>query len=511
MLASRNILRCTASRLYCQVRFQTSQSPLSAAHTSPLLNRPISQPTHFTHPHLLSASEVTPGITREEFVDRRKRLSDALPSHSFSIFPSNSQFYMSEDVPFAYHPNTDLMYTTGVAEPGAILIAHRDEAQTRFTLCVPPRDTTRELWDGARCGPSDDVRSYFAVDEIRLVDELPQLITAALPSMQSFHFDPLINPDITRLLSSLKAPEQRALVRCWRRNAPPKMFLLPLRLVKSPAEQALLRRATAISAASVNDAMAAFRTTKNSDAPVAEAAIDAVLTYECMFRRGATRMAFPSVVAAGHSATILHYMRKDASAAHGDLIMVDTGCELHGYCADISRTWPISGRFSSAQRDLYAMLVEAHSRCISIAREGAYVDDAPVSLDQLHDVATHILTDGLLQLGFLKGHSVESAMATGAYANYFPHAIGHFLGLDVHDTHLVEKNITLRRGMVITVEPGLYCMANDESAPPAFRGIGMRLEDDVIVGDPSTPPEVISEDAVKEIDDIEAIVGSHLR
>lgn len=501
----RNIPRCMLAWQRLQSRQQHSQSPPCAPSKPLSLDRPISQPTHYTHPHLLSAAEVTPGITRIEYVERRRKLANELPLNSLVIFPANAQQYMSEDVPYAYHQNTDLTYAVGIAEPGSLLVVQRDAAQTSFTLCVPPRDVTRELWDGPRCGPSEDVRAYFAVDNVRSTEDLPAIMRAALPSLKSFHFDAALNPTVNGLLSCLSAPQQRALVRCWRQDAPPKVFLLPQRLVKSPAECALLRRAASISAAAINDSIASFRVTP--DKSVTETDIDALLTY-ASHRRGAGRMAFPSVVAAGSNATVLHYMRKDAIAKEGDLIMVDTGCQVHGYCADISRSWPISGRFSGPQRDFYSLLLEAQAQCIDYARENSLIDKIPVSLECMHNLAMNILTDGLLQLGFLKSHSLESALETGASNAYFPHATGHFLGLDVHDTHLVQKNIPLKRGMVITVEPGLYCAVNDETAPIAFRGIGMRLEDDVIVGDASTGPEVISSDAVKDIDDIEALVGS---
>lgn len=492
-------------------RFQHTQVPSSGTHSlQPQLHRPLSQPTYYSHPFLMTAAEVTPAITRSEYVSRRRNLATLLPPNSLSIFPSNPQLYMTEDVPYLYHHNTDLYYISGVVEPSACLIAFRpaDAADTQYTLFVTDRDPSKELWDGPFCGPSDDVREYFAVNDVLPTTSLPSFVTDHLPILDSFHFDSSINPQLIALLSQLETPQRERLVSRWRQGTPPKTFLLPLRLQKSSAEIGLLRKGASIIAHALNDAMAAYRAT--DDFRIPERAIDAVIEYECK-RRGATRMAFPSVVASGANATILHYMRNDSRAVSGDFVMVDAGCEVHGYCSDVSRSWPVSGTFSSPQRELYHLVLETHQRCIEISREGCVVDGSVVSMDHLHLISTRMLTDGLLQLGFLKGHSLESALATGAYSTYFPHSIGHYLGMDVHDTHRLSKSLPLRRNMVITIEPGLYCRPDDEEVPKAFRGIGMRVEDDVVVGNSTTSPDVLSADAVRDLDEIEALVGSRPR
>lgn len=458
----------------------------------------------------MTAAEVTPAITRDEYISRRQKLAAFLPSKSLSIFPSNPQLYMTEDVPYLYHHNTDLFYISGISEPSACLAAFRptNANDTQYTLFVSPRDPSKELWDGPSCGPSDDVREYFAVDDVRPITALPTFISDHLPSLDSFHLDSRVNSQLTSLLAQLEISQRQILSARWHQRTPPKTFLLPLRLQKSPAEIGLLRQGSAIIAGALNDAMAAYRATNHSH--ISEHAIGDVIEFECK-RRGATRMAFPSVVASGHNATVLHYMRNDARANVGDFVMVDAGCQVHGYCSDVSRSWPVSGTFTAAQRDFYNLLLETHQRCIELSREGRVVDGTVVSIDHLHLIASQMLTDGLLQLGFLKGHSLESALATGAYCTYFPHSIGHYLGMDVHDTHMLPKSLPLFRGMVITIEPGLYCRPDDESAPEAFRGLGMRVEDDVVVGDTTTPADVLSADAAREIHEIEALVGSRPR
>lgn len=470
------------------------------------IERPLSQPTSHTHAHLLSASEVTPGISRIEYQDRRARVAKDLPNNSVTIFPSNPQKYMTEDVPYLYHHNTDLMYMCGITEPGSLLLAERFDDDVRYILFVERRDESRELWDGPSCGTGDEVRAYFGVDQIRATPELQEYICFVLPKMQSFHYEPSINPSITSVLQRLAPDEQKSLVAKWSIDKTPKSYINKQRLIKSDAELELMRKASKVISSALMDAMAKTKVDVKKSS-IEERFIEATIEYNCK-ARGPFRMAFPSVVASGSNSTVLHYMNNNSTAQSGDFVMVDAGCEVHGYCSDVSRSWPISGSFSAPQRDLYELVLDVQKACIAAAREGSSTEGNAVSLDGIHLLAVRRLTDGLMQLGFMKGHTLESAVATGEYSRYFPHAIGHYLGMDVHDTHNAPKSIPLKENMVITIEPGLYCRADDISAPVHYRGIGMRIEDDIVVGSSSRAPEVLSNDAVKEVDDVEALIGS---
>lgn len=485
-----------------------AQRGLSSAADSVHLARALSQPTSFTHANLLRPTEITPGISRVEYVHRRERLAAALPPGALALFPSNPQRYMSEDVPYLYHHNTDLMYICGIAEPGAVLVAEKPRVGTgvAYTLFVDRRDETRELWDGPLCGASEEVRRYFAVDEVRTTDQLPGFVGDALQSIDSFHFDRRVNTAVSAALAGLDPRVQDELRAKWDGERTPKSFLLMQRVVKSEAEQQLLGQAAEIVSQSFNETLAHASLSPDTDT-VEEKYIESLLEFGCK-KRGAARMAFPSVVASGPNGTILHYMSNNRSARAGDFVMVDAGCEVHGYSSDVSRSWPVSGKFSGAQRDLYDLTLAVQNACITMATEDATFGGEPVSLDRMHLYAIRELVDGLLQLGFMEGHSLQSAMSTGAYARYFPHATGHYLGMDVHDTHHLPKSMNLRRDMVVTVEPGLYCPLHDTSAPPAFRGLGMRIEDDVIVGGGGRSAMVLSAEAVKDVADIEALVGS---
>ncbi|KAI0566610.1 X-Pro aminopeptidase [Gracilaria domingensis] len=470
------------------------------------IERQLSQPTSYTHAHLMSSNEVTPGISRVEYMDRRARVAADLPNNSVTIFPSNPQKFMSEDVPYLYHHNTDLMYLCGMTEPGSFLVVERFDEHTRFTLFVEPRDASREVWEGPLCGTGNEIRAYFGVDRVQMTKELPKYISMILSKMQSFHFEPSINTSITSLLQQLETDDQKALVSKWSREYTPKSFVNKQRVIKSGAELDLLRQAAKTISSALTDAMAKTKLNGTSKS-IEEKFIEATIEYSCK-ARGSFRMAFPSVVASGSNSTTLHYMVNNSIANSGDFVMVDAGCEVHGYCSDVSRSWPVSGSFSAPQRDLYELVLDVQKQCIALAKEGSTVEGDPASLDGIHLYAVRRLTDGLMQLGFMKGHTLESAVTTGEYSKYFPHAIGHYLGMDVHDTHHVPKSTPLKENMVITIEPGLYCRADDISAPVQYRGIGMRIEDDIVVGSPMQSPEVLSKDVVKEVGDVEALVGS---
>lgn len=476
-----------------QRRFQHNYTPSSSSLGNVNLSRALSQPTYFTHPHLLNASQITPGVPRLEYQLRRQRLNEALPPNSLSLFTANPQMYMSEDVPFPYHANTDLLYLTGLYEPGAALLVHRDDRKnTDYILCVSDRDPHKELWDGPQCGAADrQVNQYFAFNTVQSISHLAATISDLLPSCDSFHYDPNVNSALTNtIFSSLSVPN-RQMADKWKKNLPPKLFLLPLRLHKSLNELKLLKKAASITANALNATMAVT----NDASGLTEAVIDSYLTHRS-FLGGGSKMAFPSVVAGGHNATILHYMHKHSPLHKGDLLMVDTGCQYHNYCADVSRTWPVSAKFSPAQRDLYALVLHTQKEIIKQV-------SPDVSVDELHQKSCRLISDGLTDLGILTQKNKN-------YFKYYPHAIGHYLGSDVHDTHALSKSLKLKQNMVITVEPGIYIPPNDESVREEFRGIGIRIEDDVIVPGATELPQVMSYEAVKEIDDVEHIVGTRL-
>lgn len=428
-------------------------------------------------------------ISAEEYVRRRTAALSALERGSIAIFPSSEVKFMTEDVPYLYHSDTDLAYLTGCEEIGAVLVLDNtagsrpgvDSECGKSVLFLPAVDKEREQWDGPMLGAGSDVRDRFAVDEVAEDVELPVFLSKRMAEghVKKVYFDPSTSKKASQLVAKLDSTAQTTFLQRWSKGVHPKMFVRQSRLRKSESEVALLREACRMMAVSFNEAMSAtvlWSSADSHEAPsiLPEREIEATLEYSCKML-GAERMAFPCVVASGPNGTILHYMKNSRNAKEGDLVMVDAGCQLHGYCSDISRTWPISGRFTRPQRDLYELVLDVQKQCIDHSRVGL-LNGKRTSMNALHSYASKQLADGLLQLGFMRGLSLAEAHESGAYATWFNHSIGHYLGMDVHDTHSLSKDLPLQPGMCITIEPGLYVQSNDETAPPEYRGIGIRIE-----------------------------------
>jgi Xaa-Pro aminopeptidase len=462
----------------------------SALALSRRLVRPITRQTRFLHHAAHSGSEWKLPFSRAEYADRRDAVLSEMRGNCIALFPSAMPAHMSEDVPYLYHQNTDLLYLCGCMEPGSVLMLDTTDAksgaspgQGQSVLFLRPRDLERESWDGPMLGVSDKTRTLFGVDAVFPDNELPKIVAQRMTASNchEIYLDPAINSSVSSsLLQTVSNSTDVRLLSKWSRSIVPKSLVNSSRLIKSPAEQDRLRKAGNIISMAMNDAMAFSvlcdeANSTPSEAPsLPERHIEAMIEYSSKVR-GATRMAFPSVVASGNNGTTLHYMTNNARALSGDLVMVDAGCQFQNYCSDVSRTWPVGGRFSTAQRSLYELILDVQLRCIDLSRVGQYRGEH-ISLNTIHMVAAEELSRGLVELGFLKGKTVEQVLEGGSYSRWFNHAIGHYLGMDVHDTHAVSKSIPLQDGMCITIEPGLYVRADDEMAPPEFRGIGIRIE-----------------------------------
>lgn len=378
---------------------------------------------------------VEPDITNEEYVSRRHAVLSQMPSHSLAIFPSSPTLYMSEDVPHLFHQNTDLSYLTGCAEPGSVLVLDNTVPEDvsagpagRSLLFVEARSEERERWDGPMHGVSEDTRQLFGVDEVLATSSLPSMLADRMTckvgasrehACQQVFLDPTINSEVTSAVGDLRSDEARSrFLMSWARDTRPKHFVCTSRLIKSKAEIELLRLSCSAMAGALNDAMAHCilegKGGKGGNGQVRERVIEAYLEFGAKMR-GATRMAFPSVVASGRNGTVLHYMENGMAADDGDFVMVDAGCILGGACSDISRSWPVNGTFTGPQRDIYELLLDVQRQCIDFSQEGAFVHGRPVSMNGMHRFACRSLTEGLQSLGFMKGMSAEQAVAQGAY------------------------------------------------------------------------------------------------
>jgi Xaa-Pro aminopeptidase len=378
----------------------------------------------------------------------------------------------SRDAEVKYRPSPDLYYLTGLSEPAAVAVLTPHDPSARFTLFVRPRDPEREAWNGPRLG-LEGAGAALGADAVHPIAELDELLPALLRPADRVILSLGTSAEMDRRVIAMlkRARSTRA-----RSGVGPvgvedlAAHLDPLRRVKGPEEIAAMREAARISVCAHRAAMAA------AGAGVGEWEVEAALEGT-MRRLGATGPAFASIVASGSNATTLHYTANDRRMAEGDLLLIDAGAEWGMYCSDITRTFPVSGRFTTPQRELYEIVAAAEAAGIAAIRP-----DAPVS--GVHEAAVAVLVEGMLRAGILSGMDRDQAISDGAYRRFYMHQSSHWLGLDVHDVGLYRENeasVPLVPGMVLTVEPGIYLPADAMDVPERFRGIGIRVEDSVLV------------------------------
>ena len=428
---------------------------------------------------------------------RRQRLMRAL-GDGVLILPTAPHRLRNGDTHFEFRPGSDFWWLTGFEEPEALLVLKQQgAAPPHLTLFVRPRDPEREIWDGRRAGVSG-ARRRFGADAAFPLGELAKRLPGLLAGApRIFHAVSRDAEHDAQLFAALQHNANRA-----RRSAPPlhpplvdpTPLLAALRVVKDDDEIARLERAGAITAAGHRAAMAAARP------GAAEYEVQAEI--ERAFRAGgARRCGYNSIVASGANACILHYVENDRRMRAGELLLVDAGAEYGMYTADITRTFPVSGRFTEAQRAVYEVVLRAQLAAIRAARPGRPWN-AP------HAVATKALTRGLLELGVLRGNPAR-LWKKQAFRTWYMHGTSHWLGMDVHDAGSYQdergKPVRLRPGMVLTVEPGLYFAPRDTKVPAELRGIGVRIEDDVLVTRKGN--RVLTAAAPKSVADVEAACG----
>jgi Xaa-Pro aminopeptidase len=398
--------------------------------------------------------------------------------------------YRNNDVEHEWRQDSDFHYLSGFDEPDSVLVL-RGGAEPRFVLFVRPRDAEREAWDGPRAGV-DGAVADFGADAAHPIAELGERLPELLGGVESVYYRlgrERGNDDVVlRALDGVRRLARKG-VACPRAIVDPVVALHEQRLVKTPEEIERMQRAALITEAGHREVMAGTR------AGMFEYEAEALLRGA--FRRGgAERHAYPPIVGSGPNATILHYRKNDRRMQDGDLLLVDAGCEYDYYASDVTRTFPVSGTFTAAQRAVYQVVLDAQLAAISAARPGATVDD-------VHAVACRALTSGLIELGIVEG-PLDKAMDEERYKPWYMHRTSHWLGMDVHDVgvyFIAGKPRALLPGMVITVEPGLYFGAADERVRPELRGIGIRIEDDVLVTE--AEPQNLTASIPKQIDAVE--------
>jgi Xaa-Pro aminopeptidase len=409
------------------------------------------------------------------------------------ILPAAEEKARNADAEFLFRQDSDHAWVSGLDEPqgAAVLVARGGER--RFILFVRPRDKEKEIWNGRRAGV-EGAREVFRADEAFTVEEQDEKLHALVDGAPTLWFrlgaDPAWDARVLRLLAALRSGGRLG------KRAPgaivePGKIVHELRLVKTPEELARLRKAAEITAEAH---MAAMR----DGAPGRrEYQVQAEIEY-AFRRRGGSGPGYGTIVATGVNATVLHYRAGDAVLRDGELCLVDAGGEYEWYTADVTRTFPVSGEFTPAQRDLYGLVLDAQKQAIAAVKPGATVDG-------IHEIVVRRLTEGLVAMKLLEG-PVDARIEDKGFRKYYMHRTSHWLGMDVHDVGDYApdgKSRPLAPGMVLTVEPGLYVPADDSVAPPELRGTGIRIEDDVLVTEAGH--ENLTAAAPKEIGEVEAV------
>ena len=410
-------------------------------------------------------------LDREVFAARRRRFLDRLGSGAAAILHAAPHPLRSHDVEHRYRPDSDLYYLTGFPEPEAVALFLPGHPKEEFVLFVRPRDPERETWTGYRAGVDGAIASYGA-DMAYPVEKLAEEGKKYLAEREQLYFSTGRDEAFGRTL--LEWFGQWMVTRPRAGGGPHALvdaghILHELRLFKSAEELALLRQAIAVTAEAHAAAMQQRRPGGS------EQEIEALLEY--LFRRGGgIGPAYPSIVASGRNSTILHYTENNRQLVDGDLLLIDAGAEYDYYCADITRTYPIGSRFSPTQRALFDVVLQAQLVAIEAVAPG-------VRFDEVHAAALRVLVQGLLEHGLLVG-TEEEVIEKELYKPFYMHRTSHWLGMDVHDVgnYKVDgQSRLLEPGMVLTVEPGLYVSPSNEEVAPQWLGIGIRIEDDVLV------------------------------
>jgi Xaa-Pro aminopeptidase len=403
-----------------------------------------------------------------EFAERRQRILRAIDPGILVIFAAPTAI-RNNDVEHEYRQDSDFFYLTGYDEPESVLVL-TSAAEQPYLLFVRPRDPEREVWDGARAGVEGAVRDFGADAAFPIAEfetRLPELLKDQarlfyrLGKDREFDDKVLTGIDRARAKARFGASWPTQIV-------DPATVLHEQRLIKSREELALMQRAVAITQDAHLCAMAKARAGKY------EFEIEGVLR-ERFHAGGAQRCAYGPIVASGPNATVLHYRRNDRRLEAGDLLLIDAGCEYGYYASDVTRTFPVSGHFTQPQRAIYEVVLEAQLASIDATRSGATLED-------VHGESVRVIAQGLIRLGIIEG-PLEKALEEQRYKPYFMHRTSHWLGMDVHDVgryHVGGKPRQMEPGMVITIEPGIY-ISRTAAAPEEYRGIGVRIEDDVLV------------------------------
>lgn len=432
-------------------------------------------------------------ISLEIFNQRRKALLARMPQNSAMLIAAATLKNRNADAEFPFRQDSDFYYLTGFNEPDALLLLQPGSKNSVTIFCLP-RDPDMEIWTGYRAGPEGCLQTFgadqaFTLDQVD--DEMPKLLNGIDQLLYPFTRNSDLDRRVKGWLSQM-GKKVRAGIELPKSFADSGRLVHEMRLIKSDAEVELMQRAADISA------QAHCLTMQTAKAGMNEYQLEAVFLSYCM-QQGARNQAYTPIVAGGQNSCILHYIENNQTIKEGALVLIDAGCELDNYASDITRTFPVTGRFSKEQAAIYDIVLKANLACIAQVKPGFCWND-------LHELSVKLLTEGLVELGLLSGE-VDQLIESGAYRRFYMHRIGHWLGMDVHDVgsyRLAGQWRDLEPGMITTIEPGIYIAPDDASVEERWRGIGIRIEDDVLVTKDGC--RVLSSGVPKARDEIEALM-----
>ena len=436
-------------------------------------------------------------LTQADFKQRRDHLAQKMGANSVAIIATRAEMYRNRDADYKYRADSSFYYLTGFAEPEAVAVLETfaEGEMYRYSLFCRERNREMEIWNGYRAGVEGAVEIYGA-DEAFAIDLLDQEIIAKLLNKDRLYFrighQAEFDARISQWIQKADAQQRRG------STSPAEVIQLDrlvdeMRLKKSAQEIELMQIASNISADAHTRAMQSVKP------EMMEYALEAELNY--IFGKNGCVPAYNSIVGGGENACILHYVENNKPLKDGDLVLIDAACEYEFYASDITRTFPVNGKFSPEQKALYNIVLDAQLAAIDATRIGNHYKYP-------HEVAVKILTQGLVDLGLLSGN-VDELVESEAFRQFFMHGTGHWLGMDVHDVGAYKHGEDWRAyeaGMVVTVEPGLYVAPDDETVDAKWRGIGIRIEDDIVVTE--NGPLVLTKNVVKTVEEIEQLMAS---
>jgi len=433
------------------------------------------------------------GISLVEFTERRRELMSMMDSNSIAILPSAAVQMRNSDVEYHFRQNSDFHYLTGFNESEAVLVLIPGREHGEAVLFCRERDHEYERWHGKVTGP-DRARQFYGLDDAFPISDVDDILPGLIEGRSRLYYGMGVHQDfdaqIIEWVKSISTNQQGG-------AEPPGEFvqlghfLHELRLFKSPKEIELMKRAAVITGQGHQ------RLLEVAQEGMPEYQLEAELNYTFACH-GARESAYPAIVGSGENACILHYIENSGVLGKGELVLVDAGCELEGYAADVTRTFPVDAAFTDSQRALYEIVLAAQEAAIAAVEPGRLWDEP-------HDAAVRVITEGLIRLGLIN-LDLDEALRRGAYRAFYMHKTGHWLGLDVHDVgeySVGGQPRVFEPGMVTTIEPGIYIDADAEGVPASYRGIGIRIEDNVLVTRKGN--EVITAMIPKTIAEIERI------